>query len=303
MGGGDLVGRIMDELDQTIQAADMNGYVSGREKLPYSIWCKMQTQDVSFEQLSDIMAFRIMVDDPADCYRALGIIHAAYRTVPGRFKDYISTPKRNGYQSIHTSVIGPAKLRIEVQIRTHTMHEVAELGVAAHWRYKGDLGDVAGSQYSWLRELLEILEHAQSPEEFLEHTKLEMFQDQVFCFTPKGELIALPKVGGPVDFAYAVHTEIGDTCVGAKVNGRIVPLRIKLQTGDQVEIVCSEAQKPSPEWEGFVVTGKARAHIRRRVRLEAHDEYAKLGKEILSKLFSKEGYDVTDDGLDAACKS
>jgi guanosine-3',5'-bis(diphosphate) 3'-pyrophosphohydrolase len=301
-GGGDLVGRIMDELDQTIQAADMNGYVSGREKLPYSIWCKMQTQDVSFEQLSDIMAFRIMVDDPADCYRALGIIHAAYRTVPGRFKDYISTPKRNGYQSIHTSVIGPAKLRIEVQIRTHTMHEVAELGVAAHWRYKGDLGDVAGSQYSWLRELLEILEHAQSPEEFLEHTKLEMFQDQVFCFTPKGELIALPKGGGPVDFAYAVHTEIGDTCVGAKVNGRIVPLRIKLQTGDQVEIVCSEAQKPSPEWEGFVVTGKARAHIRRRVRLEAHDEYAKLGKEILSKLFSKEGYDVTDDGLDAACK-
>lgn len=300
--GGDLVGRIMDELDQTIQAADMKGYVSGREKLPYSIWRKMQIQDVSFEQLSDIMAFRIMVDEPADCYRALGIIHGAYRTVPGRFKDYISTPKRNGYQSIHTSIIGPSKQRIEVQIRSHGMHEVAELGVAAHWRYKGDLGDFAGSQYNWLRELLEILEHAQSPEEFLEHTKLEMFQDQVFCFTPKGELIALPKGGSPVDFAYAVHTEIGNTCVGAKVNGRIVPLRVELHTGDQVEIVCSKAQKPSPEWDGFVVTGKARAHIRRRVRSEAHEEYSKLGKEILAKMFTKEGYDLTDEGLDAACK-
>lgn len=300
--GGDLVGRIMDELDQTIQAAGVKGYVSGREKLPYSIWRKMQIKDVSFEQLSDIMAFRIMVDEHEDCYRALGVIHGAYQTVPGRFKDYISTPKRNGYQSIHTSVIGPARHRIEVQIRTHKMHEVAELGVAAHWQYKGGVKDVTGSQYSWLRELLEILEHAQSPEEFLEHTKLEMFQDQVFCFTPKGELIALPKGGSPVDFAYAVHTEIGNTCVGAKVNGRIVPLRVELHTGDQVEIVCSKAQKPSPEWEGFVVTGKARAHIRRRVRSEAHEEYAKLGQEILAKMFAKEGYDLTDDGLDAASK-
>lgn len=300
--GGDLVGRIMDELDQTIQAGELTGYVSGREKTPFSIWKKMQIQDVSFEQLSDIMAFRIMVDDNADCYRALGVIHAAYRTVPGRFKDYISTPKRNGYQSIHTSVIGPAKHRIEVQIRTKRMHEIAELGVAAHWQYKQGLGDVAGSQYSWLRELLDILEHAQSPEEFLEHTKLEMFQDQVFCFTPKGELITLPKGASPVDFAYAVHTEVGNTCVGAKVNGRIVPLRIELHTGDQVEIVSSKAQKPSPEWEGFVVTGKARAHIRRRIRMEAHEEYAKLGKEILSKMFAKEGYDLTDDGLDEAAE-
>ncbi|MBT4739799.1 MAG: bifunctional (p)ppGpp synthetase/guanosine-3',5'-bis(diphosphate) 3'-pyrophosphohydrolase [Rhodospirillaceae bacterium] len=300
--GGDLVGRIMDELDQTIQASELTGYVSGREKTPYSIWKKMQIQDVSFEQLSDIMAFRIMVDDNADCYRALGIVHAAYRTVPGRIKDHISTPKRNGYQSIHTSIIGPEKHRIEVQIRTKSMHEIAELGVAAHWQYKQGLGDVAGSQYSWLRELLDILEHAQTPEEFLEHTKLEMFQDQVFCFTPKGELITLPKGASPVDFAYAVHTEVGNTCVGAKVNGRIVPLRIELHTGDQVEIAVSKAQKPSPEWEGFVITGKARAHIRRRVRMEAHEEYAKLGKEILSKMFVKEAYDLTDDGLNEAAE-
>ncbi|MEQ8736467.1 MAG: bifunctional (p)ppGpp synthetase/guanosine-3',5'-bis(diphosphate) 3'-pyrophosphohydrolase [Rhodospirillaceae bacterium] len=300
--GGDLVGRIMDELDQTLKDADLKGYVSGREKTPYSIWYKMQRKNVSFEQLSDIMAFRIMVDQPEDCYRALGIIHGKYRMVPERFKDYISTPKRNGYQSIHTSVIGPAKHRIEVQIRTQKMHDIAELGVAAHWHYKGELGDMADSHYNWLRELLDIMEHAQSPEEFLEHTKLEMFQDQVFCFTPKGELVPLPKGASPVDFAYAVHTEIGNTCVGAKVNGRIVPLRVELHTGDQVEIVVSKAQKPSPEWEGFVTTGKARAHIRRRIRSEAHAEYAKLGGEILAKMFTKEGYDLTPEGLHEACE-
>ncbi len=300
--GGYLVGQIMDELDNTIESAGLTGYVSGREKTPYSIWRKMQVKDVSFEQLSDIIAFRVMVDTPEDCYRALGVIHSAFRMVPGRFKDYISTPKRNGYQSIHTSVIGPAKHRIEVQIRTQRMHEIAELGVAAHWQYKQDVENLAGSQYHWLRELLDILDHAQSPQEFLEHTKLEMFQDQVFCFTPKGELITLPRGASPVDFAYAVHTEVGNTCVGAKVNGRIVPLRTELHTGDQVEVVTSKAQKPSPEWEGFVATGKARAHIRRRVRSEAQAEYAKLGKEILEKMFAKEGYDLTKEGLKSACK-
>ena len=299
--GGYLVGQIMDELDQTIESSGLKGYVSGREKTPYSIWRKMQVKEVSFEQLSDIMAFRVMIDEPEDCYRALGAIHASYRMVPGRFKDYISTPKQNGYQSIHTSVIGPAQHRIEVQIRTQRMHDVAELGVAAHWQYKQGMGNVAGRQYHWLRELVDILEHAQSPEEFLEHTKLAMFQDQVFCFTPKGELITLPRGASPVDFAYAVHTEVGNTCVGVKVNGRIVPLRTELYTGDQVEVVTSKAQKPSPEWEGFIVTGKARAHIRRRIRTEAQAEYAKLGKEILQKRFKKEGYDLTKEGLVAAC--
>ncbi len=303
--GGDLVVKIMDELDQVIRKAGVEGYISGREKTPYSIWRKMQVKDVSFEQLSDIMAFRVMVDKAEDCYRVLGVVHTAYPTVPGRFKDYISTPKRNGYQSLHTSVIGPERHRIEIQIRTHKMHELAELGVAAHWRYKGsDLFDAQnafkqtdGRQYSWLRELLDILEHATSPQEFLEHTKLEMFHDQVFCFTPKGDLIALPRGASPVDFAYAVHTEVGNTCVGAKVNGRIVPLRTRLQNGDQVEVVTSKAQKPSPEWEGFVITGKARAHIRRRVRSEARAEYLKLGREILEKTFAKEGMALADKGL------
>jgi GTP diphosphokinase / guanosine-3',5'-bis(diphosphate) 3'-diphosphatase len=304
--GGELVVKIMDELDQVIRKAGTEGgYISGREKTAYSIWRKMQIKEVSFEQLSDIMAFRVMVEKPEDCYRMLGIIHSAYPTVPGRFKDYISTPKRNGYQSLHTSIIGPQRHRIEIQIRTHEMHEVAELGVAAHWRYKTtDLFDmdtnaksVEGRQYSWLRELIEILEHAQSPQEFLEHTKLEMFHDQVFCFTPKGDLIALPRGASPVDFAYAVHTEVGNTCVGAKVNGRIVPLRTPLQNGDQVQVVTSTAQKPSPEWEFFVVTGKARAYIRRRVRDDAHAEYLKLGHEILEKTFSKEGLALSDKAL------
>lgn len=301
--GGDLVGKIMDELDQVISKAGIKGYISGREKTAYSIWRKMQVKEVSFEQLADIMAFRIMLDSVDDCYRVLGIIHTAYRMVPGRFKDYISTPKRNGYRSIHTAVIGPQKQRIEIQIRTSDMHNVAELGVAAHWRYKSSEDDdektsaMEGRQYSWLRELLEILEHAQNPQEFLEHTKLEMFQDQVFCFSPKGDLIALPRGASTVDFAYAVHSEVGDTCVGAKVNGRIVPLRTKLQNGDQVEIVTSKAQKPSPEWETFVVTGKARAHIRRRIRSDARSEYIRFGKSILEKVFQKEGYELTQKGL------
>jgi len=303
--GGDLVVKIMDELDHVIRKAGIEGFISGREKTAYSIWRKMQIKDVSFEQLSDIMAFRVMVDKIEDCYRVLGVVHTAYPTVPGRFKDYISTPKRNGYRSLHTSIIGPQRHRIEIQIRTHKMHEVAELGVAAHWRYKGaDLfadnaavKPVEGRQYSWLRELLDILEHAQSPQEFLEHTKLEMFHDQVFCFTPKGDLIALPRGASPVDFAYAVHTEVGNTCVGAKVNGRLVPLRTRLQNGDQVEVLTSTKQKPSPEWEGFVVTGKARAHIRRRVRTEARTEYIKLGHEILERVFTKEGLALADKGL------
>jgi len=298
--GGDRVVKIMDELDETLQRAGIKCYVSGREKTPYSIWRKMETKAVSFEHLSDIMAFRIMVEETSDCYKVLGLLHQTYSMVPGQFKDYVSTPKRNGYQSIHTSLIGPQKNRIEVQIRSQEMHEIAELGVAAHWKYKqGSLG-VDGRKYRWLRELLDILEHASSPQEFLEHTKLEMFQDQVFCFTPKGNLIALPRGATPVDFAYSVHTEVGSHCVGAKVNGRLVPLRSELHTGDQVEIISSKAQKPSPEWERFVVTGKARAHIRRRIRDDERNEYLKLGRDILERTFKVRGCDLTRKGLKTA---
>ncbi len=300
--GGSLIPEILEELRQTLEKEGVKAEVSGREKSAYSIWRKMQQKDVSFEQLSDIMAFRIIVDSVEHCYQALGIMHANYRMVPGRFKDYLSTPKPNGYRSLHTGIIGPQRHRIEIQIRTRDMHEVAERGVAAHWQYKQGYGKTEGKQYHWLRQLLEILEHAAGPEEFLEHTKLEMFQDQVFCFTPRGDLINLPQGATSVDFAYAVHSEIGDTCVGAKINGRMMPLRTQLRNGDQVEILNSKAQTPSPTWERFVVTGKARAHIRRYIRLQERDEYLKLGLSILKRAFKDAGYDYTEKGLEGVLK-
>ncbi|MEP5718140.1 MAG: RelA/SpoT AH/RIS domain-containing protein, partial [Alphaproteobacteria bacterium] len=275
---------------------------NGREKSPYSIWRKMQQHDVGFEQLSDIMAFRITVNSIEDCYKALGVAHNAYRVVPGRFKDYISMPKPNGYQSLHTGVFGPHQQRIELQIRTRVMHEVAELGVAAHWNYKQGGPAKDGTQYRWLRELLDILEHASDPEEVLEHSKMEMFQDQVFCFTPRGDLINLPRGATTVDFAYAVHSEVGDHCVGAKINGKMMPLRTELRNGDQVEIVTSKAQTPNPTWERFVVTGKARARIRRFVRLQEREEYEKLGRSILQRSFKEADYELTEKGLNAALK-
>jgi len=302
--GQDVVGRIIDELSETMRDAGLNATVSGREKRPRSIWQKMQRKDVAFEQLADIMAFRVIVDSIEHCYTALGIIHAAYRVVPGRFKDYISTPKPNGYRSLHTGVIGPESQRIEIQIRTREMHEVAEIGVAAHWRYKqGGDPRTDGRQYRWLRDFLDILEHAAGPEDFLEHTKLEMFQDQVFCFTPKGDLIALPQAATPVDFAYAVHSEIGDHCASAKINGRLVPLRSQLRNGDQVEIITSRAKSPSPEWERFVVSGKAKARIRRIVRQQQRGQYIDLGRAILQRTLRAEGLEPSERTLDPALKA
>jgi len=291
-----LVPKIIAQLSKDMEENGIKAIVSGREKTPYSIWRKMQMKNASFEQLSDIMAFRICVDDIASCYQALGIVHSKYHMVPRRFKDYISTPKPNGYQSIHTGVIGPENTRIEIQIRTFEMHEVGEKGVAAHWAYKqGQKAE--GKHYRWIRELLEILEQASNPEEFLENTKLEMYNDQVFCFTPKGDLIGLPANSTPVDFAYAVHSSVGDTCVGAKINGEIRPLRTVLQNGDQVEILTSKAQHPSTEWERFVVTGKAKAAIRRYVRTNKRDQFIVLGKEILERTFKGEALEFSEKGL------
>jgi len=299
---GQNIPGIVDQLRKLMTDNGLKVSVSGREKKPYSIWRKMQRDSINFEQLSDIMAFRLVVETVEGVYRALGYIHNAYPVVPGRFKDYVSTPKANGYRSVHTGVFGPKGERIEVQIRTQEMHEVAERGVAAHWNYKQGTGSTEGPQYRWLRELLEILEQASGPEEFLEHTKLEMFQDQVFCFTPKGDLISLPRGATPVDFAYAVHSEVGDTCVGAKINGRIRPLKTALRNGDQVEVLTSKAQTPSPEWERFVVTGQARARIRRFIRAKEREQYAQLGKAILQKAFRESEYDLTDKALDGVLK-
>ena len=295
--GGDIVPRIIKELEKTLADNGIKAAISGREKTPYSVWDKMQHKDVGFEQLSDIMAFRVVVDTVEDCYRALGVAHGAYPVVPDRFKDYISTPKPNGYRSLHTGVFGPERQRIEMQIRTAEMHDVAEHGLAGHWNYKQGTVETESPQYRWLRELLDIIEHAAGPEEFLEHTKLEMFKDQVFCFTPRGDLINLPRGATPVDFAYAVHSEVGDHCVGAKINGRMMPLRSELRNGDQVEIVTSKAQTPSPTWERFVVTGKARARVRRFIRLQQRDEYVKLGRAMLDRAFVAEGYEISNKAL------
>src|SRR5436305_7187076 len=303
--GGDMVPRIIDELNRKLTEGGLTvAIVQGREKSPYSIWRKMQRKDVSFEQLADVMAFRVMVDNIAECYHALGILHSTYHVVPGRVKDYISTPKPNNYRSLHTGVIGPQRQRIEIQIRTRDMHEIAELGVAAHWIYKQDAGaNTEGRQYRWLRELLEILDHASGPEEFLEHTKLAMFQDQVFVFTPKGDLIALPRGATPVDFAYAVHSQVGDTCVGAKINGRLMPLRHELQNGDQVEILTARGGTPSPAWERFVVTGKARARIRRHVAAQQRQNHVDAGRAALARAFRQEGVDGSEKVLEAALKN
>ena len=290
--GGSLVERIITELNRVMREEDIAIEVTGREKSAYSIWRKMQRKQVEFEQLSDIMAFRIVVGSEIECYRTLGIIHGRYSAVPGRFRDYISTPKPNGYRSLHSGILGPEKHRIEVQIRTRKMHDIAERGVAAHWRYSelgagpvSSEGASESTQYRWLQELLDILDDAAGPEDFLEHTKLEMFSDQVFCFSPKGDVYALPRGSTPIDFAYAVHTEVGDHCVGANINGRNMPLRTQLQNGDQVDILTSENQTPSPNWEHLVVTGKARARIRRVLRDQEVSQYAELGRGIIEKAF------------------
>tara|TARA_R110000868_G_scaffold160740_2_gene390474 strand:- start:939 stop:3086 length:2148 start_codon:yes stop_codon:yes gene_type:complete len=297
--GSDTVERVMDELRETAGTVDITPEISGRRKSPYSVWLKMQRKDVGFEQLSDIMAFRLVVENVGECYQLLGALHGKYPVIPGRFKDYISTPKPNGYQSLHTGIIGPMKKRIEIQIRTREMHEVAELGVAAHWVYKeGPEHSRDGKKYRWIRELLEILEHASGPEEFLEHTKLEMYQDQVFCFTPKGDLISLPRGATPVDFAYAVHSEVGDRCVGARINDRLMPLTTPLKNGDQVAVSTSKNSTPSPTWEQFVVTGKAKARIRRFVRLQRRQQFADLGRAIMQKAFRQEAQKYSEKTLE-----
>ena len=301
--GGDTIRKIIEELTEVLAEAGVKAEVLGREKSAYSIWRKMQRKNVAFEQLSDIMAFRVMVDSMEQCYQALGTIHSRYHVVPGRFKDYISTPKLNEYQSLHTGVIGPERQRIEIQIRTYSMHEVAELGVAAHWAYKAGEQRTDGLQYRWLRELLDIVEQAQKPEEFLENTKLELFQDQVFCFSPKGDLIALPRGATPVDFAYAVHSGVGNNCIGAKVNGRMVPLRTVLRNGDQVEVITQKGGTPSPAWERFVVSGKARASIRKFVRTQQRTEYILLGRSMMEKFCKSEGIDFTEKPFEAIAKN
>ncbi len=306
-----LVEEIREALEQKLAGAGIEAEVSGREKKAYSIWKKLTQKQIGFEQLSDIYAFRVIAPTVGDCYRALGAAHTTWRTVPSRFKDYISTPKQNNYQSIHTTVVGPRHQRVELQIRTREMHGVAEYGVAAHVFYK-DAAERNGASpappparwldkdqgpYMWLRRMVETLLDGANPEEFLEHTKLELFQDQVFCFTPKGWLIALPRDATPLDFAYAVHTDVGNAAIGAHVNGRHVPIDTKLRNGDEVEIETSKAHSPPLAWEAFAATGRARAAIRRAARDATRKTFAELGRRLLTQAFSRAGETYSDDLL------
>jgi GTP pyrophosphokinase len=305
---GRVIGEIERDLKDKLAASGIQAEVSGRRKRPYSIWKKMERKSISFEQLSDIFGFRVIVATPEDCYRVLGIVHMTWPMVPGRYKDYISTPKQNDYRSIHTTVVGPAHSRVELQIRTDTMDRIAEYGIAAHAHYKDgrttELAQYADESraYQWLRRTVDLLAEGDSPEEFLEHTKLELFHDQVFCFTPKGRLIALPRGATPIDFAYAIHTNVGNSAVGAKINGRIAPLLTELANGDEVEITRAEGQTPPAAWESLVVTGKARAAIRRATRSAVRRQYSGLGRQILERAFGRVDRPFTDEKLKAALK-
>ncbi len=301
-----VIGSIETSLSALFEKHALKATVKSRQKKPWSVFRKMEAKALSFEQLSDLFGFRVVVDSIEDCYRALGAIHTTWSMVPGRFKDYISTPKQNDYRSIHTTIIGPSRQRVELQIRTADMNKIAEYGVAAHALYKDGLPKLNGSgnaisketnAYGWLRRTIEQLAEGDSPEDFLENTKLELFQDQVFCFTPKGMLIALPKGATPIDFAYAVHTDVGDTCVGAKVNGRNMPLMTELKNGDEVDIIRSEGQVPPAAWESIVVTGKARAAIRRATKNAIRKQYSGLGIRILERAFARAGKSFSKEAL------
>jgi guanosine-3',5'-bis(diphosphate) 3'-pyrophosphohydrolase len=291
---------IAEAISASLGAAGLDCKVWGREKHPYSIWKKMAERHVAFDQITDIMAFRVLVDNVEDCYRAIGLLHTTWQAIPGRFKDYVSTPKSNGYKSLHTSLIYERSMRIEVQIRTWDMHETNEYGLAAHWSYKQG-GVQPDAQVGWLRDLVEILEASNDPEELLENTKMAIYQDRIFAFTPKGALFQLPKGATPIDFAYAVHTDLGSMAVGAKINGRHVPLRTALGNGDVVEIIKSRTASPQLSWLGLCVTGKARAAIRRAVRQKERAELAAIGRklfeEIVERLPGKVGKKATAEAV------
>ena len=283
-----LFDKIQKKIEELLKKNDLEFEIFGREKTPYSIWKKMKIKSVNFSQLSDILALTILVDNISNCYKVLGVLHQVYSYVPGRFKDYISTPKPNGYQSLHTTLMGPLNQKIEVQVRSFEMNRRAELGVAAHWIYKDNIDVKDGKQFRWIRQILDILDFSKEPEDFLELTKMQMYQDQVFVFTPKGDLVSLPKGAMPLDFAFSVHTDIGLNCMGVKINNSIKSLNTKLKNGDQVEIITGKSPSFSSEWLDLSITGKAKACIKRYILIKEEEDFKKLGKEILINHFKNE---------------
>ncbi|MCC5976297.1 MAG: bifunctional (p)ppGpp synthetase/guanosine-3',5'-bis(diphosphate) 3'-pyrophosphohydrolase [Rubellimicrobium sp.] len=303
---GDVIQKITADMRSELEKAGIEAEVTGRAKKPYSIWRKMQEKEQGFSRLSDIYGFRIITRSEADCYRVLGAIHQRWRAVPGRFKDYISQPKSNGYRSIHTTVSGRDGKRVEVQIRTREMHEVAETGVAAHWSYRDGervVNRFAVDPVRWIAQVTERFDEDHDHEEFLEAVKLEMYQDQVFCFTPQGDVIKLPRGATPIDFAYAIHTRIGAACVGAKVDGLRVPLWTRLKNGQSVEIITAEGQTPQATWIDIAVTGRAKTAIRRSLREEDRERFIKLGAELARVAFENVGKKATDKALRTAARA
>jgi GTP pyrophosphokinase len=298
-----LIDKIIEDLESLLKSENIDCTLSGREKKPYSIWMKMRKQNVGFHNLHDIMAFRIVTKDVGQCYRILGLINSTFNMIPGTFRDYISTPKENGYQSLHMAILGPFNKKIEIQIRDHRMHEISELGVAAHWRYKeksktSDKTKHENEQYRWIRDLINLFENSESATEVLKNHKLQMHKNEVFSFTPNGDIFNLPAGSTVIDFAYAVHSQVGNNCISAKVNGMIVPLRQKLENGDQVEIITSKKTKPSPNWLQFAVTSKARSSIKNFIRSEKFEEYNSLGRAILNKFFASKNLELNDKILE-----
>ncbi len=300
----DLVDKILQQLTEIFKNENFEADIEGREKKPYSIWLKMKRQNIGFHNLHDIMAFRIVVKNIGECYRALGIVNSNFNMIPSTFKDYISTPKENGYQSLHLAILGPFNKKIEIQIRDISMHEISELGVAAHWNYKEKINNktknkiaIVGKendQYRWIRELINLFENSESASEVLKNNKLSMHHDEVFCFTPNGDIFNLPLGSTIIDFAYAVHSEVGNRCISAKVNGAIAPLRQRLENGDQVEILTAKNAKPSPNWLQFATTSKAKTSIRNFIRNEKYSEYSVLGKAILQKFFLSKNVEFSE---------
>ncbi|GAA5074147.1 bifunctional (p)ppGpp synthetase/guanosine-3',5'-bis(diphosphate) 3'-pyrophosphohydrolase [Roseibacterium beibuensis] len=302
---GDVIPKITEDIETVLEKHGVKADVFGRAKKPFSIWRKMQEKQLAFSRLSDIYGFRVITETEDDCYRVLGAIHQRWRAVPTRFKDYISQPKSNGYRSIHTTVSGRDGKRVEVQIRTRQMHEVAEAGVAAHWSYRDGVraqNPFAVDPAKWLESLTERFENAEDHDEFLEHVKLEMYSDQVFCFTPKGDVVKLPKGATPIDFAYSIHTRIGHSCVGAKVDGLRVPLWTRLKNGQSVEIITAEGQTPQATWLDIVATGRAKAAIRRNLREVDRERYIKLGRELARVAFEQINKRATEKALATAAK-
>lgn len=298
-----IIKDVVQEIKSLINHNNINSEVFGRIKTPFSVWEKLQKNSITFDQLSDIMAFRIVVDTVPDCYKVLGVLHSEYSIVPGRFKDYISTPKSNRYQSLHTCVIGPSNKKVEIQIRTKDMHSIADLGVAAHWSYKQRLKPYQHEQYAWLRGLMDILDNNHDAQEVLQSTRLQMFRDQVFCFTPNGDIVSLPYKSTPVDFAYAIHSKIGDHIEAVLINGRSAPLKTILKNGDQVEIITNPDKLPSPSWERFAITGKALSRIRRAKMSKKNNEYIDVGKKIITKTFKRQGFEFKAENMNGVLKS